>query len=793
MWIHVSPVYAIKKRGTMRKRLCCCVLWLLCTAVRAPGERMESRCLAAPATPGFHVPTVTCPYGKGIAAAKRHRVQPLIRNDGKAVALQDANAQIWYDDEALYVAPWFHTAMNELNQDFKMPDGRLKRDAECIRIFLKPDLQSDVTFEVRVSARRKVESVRWRGGEADVSWDSQATARSIRWTATYYTNEIAIGFERVGPKPRAGAVWGFNVAREDPVTGENANWAGVGGDENLTSRLGLLRFADSEELLIAGSWILPKPILPGTNRVTYRIHPPDPAAQSQVLISEGGDAFVWASKLPTQRDLDPVHRWLPHVFNVPQGMPLRVQFVVRKYNGAVHYATAAIPVPMPRADECLARLSVTYDRLVTGAAAVRSVDARKAFVEVVAPIRDQVAALSREVASRLRQPSSRQRLSAIDDASKGIERLDHRSHLLAGSLAAIKQLEPQSRAPQFNVGHTHSLVKLRRFQADVDYGKPLRIELARRERESAQLVVVPFDTPLEGVSATWTDLTGAGGAKLGRGDIRMDVVDYVQTTAGGYASPWVGWWPDPLPPLEPTNVPIDQIQPLWVTVYAPPSTPAGTYRGTVTVMQPHKDWDSFVDIWIPTIYEYNHDEWRAHLRNNPNDQVWWYTTRQTPPFASVLLDVPAISHRALFWQHYKYRIPGYLYYGSTLWRRNLTGTGKPRFPDIPWVPHAFNWPANGSGVLFYPGKDGLLAGVRLAVIRDGVEDWEAFAVLEELTERLDQTPMNAKLIAANREMLEVPDEVTRDLRHFTKDPLVLLRHRRLLAQQIVKTRRVLGE
>ena len=79
--------------------------------------------------------------------------------------------------------------------------------------------------------------------------------------------------------------------------------------------------------------------------------------------------------------------------------------------------------------------------------------------------------------------------------------------------------------------------------------------------------------------------------------------------------------------------------------------------------------------------------------------------------------------------------------------------------------------------------------MRLAIIRDGIEDYEAFAVLEELTEELERSGKDEKLVEKNRVMLQVPPEVTKDLRNYTNDPLVLLKHRARLATQIVNTRR----
>ena len=645
-------------------------------------------------------------------------------------------------------------------------------------------------------------------------------------------------------------------------------------------------------------------------------------------------------------------------------MPLRAQWVMT-HGDTVIAATPPVPLPQPHAEDVLARLGETFNNLVTGAEDIPPPDARDAFLSTVRPLRKQVHAMTREVTQALKNPPSRARAEAIDKASTELETIDHRSHLLASTLHALKALPDKAPTPDFSVGHTHSLVKLRTFQSEVDYGGPLKIALARRERESAQLVVVPFRKPLKGVTATWTDLAGPADARIPAEDLRIDVVGYVKTQPGGYPAPWVGWWPDPLMPLEPTDVPVDRIQPLWVTAYAQPATPAGIYRGTVTVTssnagavevplevevwdydlplrgklktafgsmftrtasvwygygwmnnsiktpqqipqdfrrkmyafmlehrispcglyeqhvfpdqedvdfclergmntlflsyspnasdadmveylkgwrdflkernaldvaviygwdeiesrpeqfpkmveewtalknifpdipfsstinQPHPEWDGFIDIWIPHLASYNPEEWAEHLAKSPGDQVWWYTTCETPPYAGILTDVPAIKHRILFWQNFQYRLPGYLYYAILEWKENDPGPDKPRWPDVPWKTNVVHGGHNGCGQLIYPGKDGLLASVRLASIRDGIEDYEAFAVLEELTDKLEQSGADPALVAENRQMLKVPPEVSQSFKEYTHDPLVLLKYRLLLAEDIVKTKHVL--
>ena len=913
---------------------------------------------------GFYPATANCPYKPDGTEKRPYWVEPHIRNDGSAQAVHRCCTATSYEEEAFYLQPSWQTAMDQLGPDRRMPDGRLKRDVERMRIFLKPDRAGADVYEISVSASCQLREMRWRNGQADESWSAGATARNTSWDSTSYGHKITIPFERLGGRPEPGAIWGFNVAREEAATSEHSNWAGVVGDENLTKRFGRLRFAGPDETMTVGIWLLARPLTPGVRfRVSYRFNAPEASGVSRMLVSDGGDVFE-PSGAQALRPA-PVPSWRPHFWTLPRGMPLRVQFVMD--NGdTVYHATGPIPLPQDRADETAARLRESYEVLVQGAERTDNEEAGTAFLDALKPLREQVAAIADELEESMKQPSSGERSRTIDRAAGLLDPLERRAHLLASTLEVFQGLDRDADVPAFSVGHTHSLVKLRRFQSEATFGTPLKIELARGERESAQLVVVPFDRDLDGVSATWTDFEGPAGARLPAANVRLDVVGYVKTTPGGYPAPWTGWWPDPLLPLAPTDVPMDRIQPLWITVYAPPGTPAGIYRGKVTVSaanavsreipvevevwdydlplrgkfktaigtrftrdivgwyrfekmentfeahqtiprefrlkmydlflehrvnpcalfeaytmpekedvryclerglnaismlippgevdervirhvsgwrdflkekacldllhvfgydeiedrpdvvpmmererpklkelfpeipisctinRPHPEWDSFIDIWIPTTYRYDQAQWVRHCKET-GDAVWWYTACEVPPFAGVLLDVPAIKHRILFWQNFKYRVPGYLYYLATGWRANQRGPGKPRWPDVPWITASYDGTHNGCGQLLYPGKDGLLSSVRFAIIRDGIEDYEALAVLEELTDKLDESGRSPALVAASRKMLEVSPEVTKDLREYTDDPLVLLEHRRLLARQIVQTRSALRE
>ena len=137
----------------------------------------------------------------------------------------------------------------------------------------------------------------------------------------------------------------------------------------------------------------------------------------------------------------------------------------------------------------------------------------------------------------------------------------------------------------YAVGYAGPLDKV--FPEKGDYRGPVtdRVSLsaARNEFESFQLVVVPGAWPLQGVTIETEDLRGPG--VIRKDGITVRSVEYVSTRQPYYDVMRTGPWPDPLLPLDEggVDVPRDHVQPFWVTVYVPPGTPAGDYRGRITV------------------------------------------------------------------------------------------------------------------------------------------------------------------------------------------------------------------
>ena len=111
------------------------------------------------------------------------------------------------------------------------------------------------------------------------------------------------------------------------------------------------------------------------------------------------------------------------------------------------------------------------------------------------------------------------------------------------------------------------------------------VSLARNEKESFQVIVVPAAVGLKKVSVSVSDLKSGAGAVFPRQQIHCDVVGYVETkTRPPYGTSHIGWWPDPiLAFLGPVDVAAGDLQSFWIRVCAPKNQAPGIYRGTLTV------------------------------------------------------------------------------------------------------------------------------------------------------------------------------------------------------------------
>ncbi|MGI5817748.1 MAG: glycoside hydrolase domain-containing protein [Armatimonadota bacterium] len=174
-----------------------------------------------------------------------------------------------------------------------------------------------------------------------------------------------------------------------------------------------------------------------------------------------------------------------------------------------------------------------------------------------------------------------------------------------------------------------------------------------------------------------------------------------------------------------------------------------------------------LDIWVPLTPVYHEDRAKIEQGRELGKQAWWYVcvVPRDPGALNWLLQYPAIRSRLLMGAAArKYDVDGFLYYRVAGWTSNdspITGG-----PITDWNPvYRDNLP-DGDGQLICAGPNGPLSTVRLENIRDGIEDYEYWQVL-------DQRVAAGGAPAAARAAQEVPNELLTSIHLYSEDPEIL--------------------
>lgn len=152
-----------------------------------------------------------------------------------------------------------------------------------------------------------------------------------------------------------------------------------------------------------------------------------------------------------------------------------------------------------------------------------------------------------------------------------------------------------------------------------------------------------------------------------------------------------------------------------------------------TVVHPVPPITDVIDAWCPCLC-YNYAGYEEARRRG--QEVWYYAGGcPYDPFPThELLDVPAVEARAFFWIAWRYQYTGWLHWELNVWLNNIEGEG--RWPEVPWNP-ARDGVRNGEVGRIYPGPEATpLPSVRLENMRDGIEDYDYFWLLDDALRKL---------------------------------------------------------
>ncbi len=182
---------------------------------------------------------------------------------------------------------------------------------------------------------------------------------------------------------------------------------------------------------------------------------------------------------------------------------------------------------------------------------------------------------------------------------------------------------------------------------------------------------------------------------------------------------------------------------------APIRTLSGVRSGNLRMGEKYFNWESIYgdlrDRMVSDVIIENRDD-------EGYDAVWTYSAGYNSGYAypNHLIENTGIQTKMLFWQCYQLDITGYLYYGANFWNEyddingnyvdyTVTGKKTAQWKINKHPTYADGYAVFGNGMLFYTATQGgfvnsvpYVGSVRVEHMRDGIEEYQMFTMLEEL-------------------------------------------------------------
>lgn len=204
-------------------------------------------------------------------------------------------------------------------------------------------------------------------------------------------------------------------------------------------------------------------------------------------------------------------------------------------------------------------------------------------------------------------------------------------------------------------------------------------------------------------------------------------------------------------------------------------------RRMVTV-EPRAEFGDNVSLWCPQLELY--DGGKARARRAKGDGVWWYITDWSrAPKVNEHIEHSGVDMRVWLWQTWRERLTGILIWETVHWngRRVYPDPAKRQNPYRDSICWGGRRPWNtGEGRYVYPPPacfettgpvlEGPVDSIRFEMLREGLEDFEYFALLKK------RDPKHPLLV--------VPPAVTTSPTEYSLDPAAMETHRLRLARAL---------